>query len=131
MDGAVQVQVLKWNKETAGLVPETMWADPEARPATTDSIVEEEPLEIRMGYIEAGTEKIENIAVTMRTPGKDEDLARFFLFTEGIIRHPGDIQRITALGRFRHTPGYTLKTTRGTGTTCLLPNRRFTCRRFV
>ena len=48
-----------------------------------DSLAAEEPLEIRL----AGC----SVAVTMRTPGDDFDLAAGFLFTEGIIRSWADI----------------------------------------
>jgi FdhD protein len=48
-----------------------------------DTLAVEEPLEIRL----AGC----SVAVTMRTPGHDIDLAVGFLFTEGIIRGPDDI----------------------------------------
>lgn len=50
-----------------------------------DTLSVEEPLEIQIGYcIEKKQEKY-TISVTMRTPGKDFDLALGFLFTEGII----------------------------------------------
>ncbi|MGA7733027.1 MAG: formate dehydrogenase accessory sulfurtransferase FdhD, partial [Chloroflexia bacterium] len=55
-----------------------------------DLLPVEEPLQIRM----AG----ENVVVTMRTPGHDEELAAGFLFTEGIISHYGHIESI------RHCP---------------------------
>jgi FdhD protein len=51
-----------------------------------DLLPVEEPLQIRM----AG----ENVVVTMRTPGHDEELAAGFLFTEGIISHYGHIESI-------------------------------------
>ncbi len=44
---------------------------------TTDALVVEEPLEIRLNNIP--------LAVVMRTPGDDFDLARGFLLTEGIL----------------------------------------------
>jgi FdhD protein len=45
--------------------------------ASTDVVVVEEPLEIRVGK--------ESLSVTMRTPGHDLDLVTGFLFTEGVI----------------------------------------------
>ncbi len=50
----------------------------------------EEPLEIRVGFPGAGTDG-ESLVITMRTPGSDEELARGFLFTEGLIRQPADV----------------------------------------
>jgi len=55
-------------------------ADPRRRP---DDLAAEEPLEIRV--------RKAPLAVTMRTPGQDIDLAMGFLLTEGIIRGAGDV----------------------------------------
>jgi len=52
-----------------------------------DQVVVEEPLEIRISHLG----KIRRIAVTMRTPVSDRELAVGFLFTEGIIKSPTDI----------------------------------------
>ena len=50
-----------------------------------DVLATEEPLEIRLGG--------EQVAVTMRTPGHDADLAVGFLVSEGIVR-PGDVGQV-------------------------------------
>ncbi len=55
-----------------------------------DSLAAEEPLEIRVGP--AGTRQRPPLAVTMRTPGDDLDLALGFLFTEGVIRDAHDVR---------------------------------------
>jgi FdhD protein len=54
-----------------------------------DTIVAEEPLEIRIGY---PGQRHEPFAVTMRTPGDDLDLAIGFLLTEGIIGGPDEVR---------------------------------------
>ena len=53
----------------------------------TDSVVVEEPLEIRV--------EGRSIAVIMRTPGHDEELAAGFLVSEGIIRTARDVFEIS------------------------------------
>ncbi|HEX2774207.1 MAG TPA: formate dehydrogenase accessory sulfurtransferase FdhD [Micromonosporaceae bacterium] len=55
-----------------------------------DTLVGEEPLEIRVGP--AGPGRRGPIAVTMRTPGDDLDLAIGFLLTEGVIRTSIDVK---------------------------------------
>ena len=52
----------------------------------TDEVAIEEPLEIRIDQ--------EPLAVTMRTPGHDEELAAGFLVSEGIIRARTDLREI-------------------------------------
>ena len=76
-----------------------------------DALVVEEPLEIRLGD--------DPIAVVMRTPGHDMELAVGFLFSEGILRSPeqvlsvaycsdvtpeasGNVVRVLAAGADRH-----------------------------
>ncbi|MBV9282766.1 MAG: formate dehydrogenase accessory sulfurtransferase FdhD [Chloroflexi bacterium] len=71
-DSTAEVQIVSWQDRL--------------RSAHRDILALEEPLEIRL----AGC----SVAVTMRTPGDDFDLAAGFLFTEGIIRGPGDIASI-------------------------------------
>lgn len=55
-----------------------------------DSIIIEEPLEIKL--VKEGV--VHQLSITMRTPGHDFDLARGFLFTEGIIHKDQDIAKI-------------------------------------
>ncbi|MEU4771005.1 formate dehydrogenase accessory sulfurtransferase FdhD [Micromonospora sp. NPDC023644] len=55
-----------------------------------DSLAVEEPLEIRVGA--AGPGRRRPLAVTMRTPGDDLDLAIGFLLTEGLIRSADDVR---------------------------------------
>ncbi|RKN46280.1 formate dehydrogenase accessory sulfurtransferase FdhD [Micromonospora endolithica] len=54
-----------------------------------DSLAVEEPLEIRAGAVGPGRRR--PLAVTMRTPGDDLDLAIGFLLTEGLIRSTDDV----------------------------------------
>jgi FdhD protein len=58
---------------------------------TTDTLAIEEPLEIRLEYGAEHQRHTRNMSVTMRTPGHDAELAKGFLFTEGIIKNADDI----------------------------------------
>ena len=62
--------------------------DPSAPTVTSrpDNVTVEEPLEIRIGRL--------SLAVTMRTPGDDFDLAIGFLLTEGLIGAAEDVQTL-------------------------------------
>jgi FdhD protein len=60
-------------------------------PMATDAVAIEEPLEIRV----AG----DAVAITMRTPGADAQLAAGFLFAEGIIRNVDDLGTLSHCGR--------------------------------
>ncbi|TLU99271.1 formate dehydrogenase accessory sulfurtransferase FdhD [Dyadobacter luticola] len=60
-----------------------------------DQLAVEEPLEIRIAYYIDGGKTEKAISVTMRTPGNDEELAVGFLFTEGIIQHAAQIEKVT------------------------------------
>lgn len=57
--------------------------DPAAR---LDWVAVELPLEVRING--------QPFSVIMRTPGADRDLALGFLFTEGVLRSPADLQRV-------------------------------------
>jgi FdhD protein len=56
-----------------------------------DSLATEEPMEIRL--LSGGARQ--TVAVTMRTPGADFELAAGFLFGEGIVKTPEDIAKIS------------------------------------
>ena len=57
-----------------------------------DSISVEEPLEMRWRFKKNDKWQTQNISITMRTPGNDEDLIRGFLFNERIIENLNQIE---------------------------------------
>lgn len=75
-------------KQSIVTVPvEKLLADP-AQPSSRqqDLVAVEEPLQIRLNG--------RDLAIAMRTPGNDDELATGFLFTEGIVGSREDIDRI-------------------------------------
>ncbi len=66
----------------------------------TDTLAVEEPLEIRLGFLENEKQIHKAISITMRTPGNDFELAAGFLFTEGILQSPNQIKSIKHCGKF-------------------------------
>jgi FdhD protein len=83
-----------------------VWAvDARGAAARTDSVATEEPLEIRLRAAPAPSARAlplrtpapaphRAVAITMRTPGADLELAVGFLHGEGILRHRDDIARV-------------------------------------
>ncbi len=63
-----------------------------------DTVAAEEPLEIRVSYWFKDAQIADSLALTMRTPGHDRELAAGFLFSEGIIRERGNILDLRSLG---------------------------------
>jgi FdhD protein len=63
-----------------------------------DTVAAEEPLSIRIAYWLKESQRTESLAVTMRTPGQDHELAAGVLLSEGIVRNRADIVEIRSLG---------------------------------
>ncbi len=63
-----------------------------------DLISVEEPLEMNLQFQKNGKWINENISITMRTPGHDEDLLAGFLFNERIIEDISEIDTIEKAG---------------------------------
>ena len=80
MDPTIQLPVIKI-RDLSGIMSD-------------DLIPVEEPLEIRLAYFAEDSCNLQNLAVTMRTPGQDIDLAAGFVFTEGIVKNYSDIEKI-------------------------------------
>lgn len=69
----------------------------EARTDAVDDLAIEEPLEIQLDHAGPGGRRLSSLTVTMRTPGHDDELALGFLWTEGILRGPGDLRDVRAV----------------------------------
>src|SRR4030095_10508303 len=67
-----RVIATRWRAETASRV--------------MDDVAAEEPIEIRVDT--------RSVAVVMRTPGHDEELAVGFLLTEGVVRRREDVRQV-------------------------------------
>ncbi len=73
-------------------VPAEVWVvDQGHGEPVPDELAVEDALEIRL---RSGDGKLQPVAVTMRTPGADFELAVGFLFAEGVIREAADIVSI-------------------------------------
>lgn len=62
-----------------------------------DFVSVEEPLEINIKFKSNGSWQSENLSITMRTPGNDEDLIIGFLFNERIVENVSQIENIIKL----------------------------------
>jgi len=89
-----------------------------------DSVVVEEPLEIRVGSVTAAEEDLVALAVTMRTPGNDFELASGFVLTEGIATHPDAIRSVAYCGLPPEEQEYNVVTVRLAGEIDLERHRR-------
>jgi len=68
------------------------------REEVKDSISVEEPLEMSLKYKSNGKWIVENISITMRTPGNDEDLISGFLYNERIVENINEIEKVEKKG---------------------------------
>ena len=66
--------------------------------AELDALAVEEPLEVRLAWRERDAMTERAIAVTMRTPGHDGELALGFLTTEGLVTRGEDVAACEASG---------------------------------
>ncbi|GMR16957.1 MAG: formate dehydrogenase accessory sulfurtransferase FdhD [Gammaproteobacteria bacterium] len=69
------------------------------REGTRDSVAVEEPLEIQLASPGPAGCAAKSIAITMRTPGDDVELALGFLYGEGIIERAAQVSDTTTVGR--------------------------------
>jgi FdhD protein len=79
---------VKQNRETVQPTSIVRYRDGESMAAQPDEVAVEEPLEIRV--------EGQSIAVVMRTPEYDRELAAGFALTEGIVRDGAEIFEITS-----------------------------------
>ena len=63
-----------------------------------DHVSIEEPLEMNLRFKKNGNWQTENLSITMRTPGHDEDLIAGFLFNERIIENINQLIKVEKQG---------------------------------
>lgn len=71
----------------------------DAMESRTDLLAIEEPLEIRIVFGPRASRQQKALAITMRTPGQDADLAAGFLFGEGLLADADDVEGIVPCGQ--------------------------------
>lgn len=81
------------------------------RSEATDHLATEEPLEIRLTQ----GNRQQTVAITMRTPGSDEELAAGFLYAEGVVKDRGEIASIVPRPAFQGAPSNVVDVELATG----------------
>ncbi|HET9091104.1 MAG TPA: formate dehydrogenase accessory sulfurtransferase FdhD [Acidimicrobiales bacterium] len=72
-----------------------VWEQKDGRLARhPDELAVEEPLEVRVGGLDAASARPEVLTVTMRTPGNDFELALGWLLSEGVLAGPADLRAV-------------------------------------
>ena len=94
----------------------------------TDNVVVEEPLQIRL---RRGDGEDDALAVTMRTPGADLELAAGFLLSEGVITAPSQLLGVIVCGDRTLTPRQRANTVVATVTPESVTPARLLDRRFT
>ncbi len=73
--------------------PSLHWSTRDGLEVATEILAEEAPLALELVYERAGQRVRKVVAITMRTPGHDEELALGFFFGEGLIKSTEDVAR--------------------------------------
>src|ERR1700748_1048685 len=63
-----------------------------------DHLAIEEPLEIQLAHGPEEARQIRTVAITMRTPGHDRELAAGFLVGEGLLRSLDQVEAVHSRG---------------------------------
>lgn len=82
------------SRSGARTVRVTRFRDGEPR-RKRDALAVEEPLEIRLSWVDGPARRTEPLAVTMRTPGHDFELVAGFLHGEGVVGSAADLLELT------------------------------------
>lgn len=92
--------------------------------SAVDGVVVEEPMEIRVGTLGASEDDLVSLAVTMRTPGHDFELATGFVVSEGIAAQAADVRQVAYCGLPTEQQEYNIVTVRLDGDVDVARHRR-------
>lgn len=76
------------------VAPSLHWTEAAGWSSVLETVVAESPLAIEIAYERSGCEVAQVLAVTMRTPGHDDELSLGFLLSEGLISNTADVQAL-------------------------------------
>ncbi len=86
------------NHGTANRTIEIERVSVDERQLSNDHVAVEEPLEIQLCTSGASGAAARTLAITMRTPGRDRELALGFLLSEAVIQSQKDVASVETLG---------------------------------